>query len=391
MSGVCAIVVAAGRGSRSGAPVNKVLMPLMGRPLLAWSLEAFDRSPQVNQLVLVAADQEQAQMQALTASLRLPCKVVCGGETRQISVYRGLAAAKGAEIALIHDGARPLVSPELIDACVRQVRQKGSAVAGMPVKDTIKRTNGERMVLNTPPRDNLWQVQTPQAFFYRQIFEAHQAAESQGISATDDASLVEAMGQRVYMLPGGYENIKVTTPEDFLLAEALLTRRVGARRAVPRTGLGYDAHRLAEGRALVLGGVTIPWERGLLGHSDADVLTHAVMDAILGASSLGDIGRHFPDTDPAYAGASSVALLEQVRAKVEAQGWRVVHVDATIQAQAPKLAPHIEGMTRNLAAALALTMDAVSIKATTTEGMGFAGRGEGMACQAVATLVGQEA
>lgn len=391
MSGVCAIIVAAGRGSRSGAAVNKVLVPLLGRPLLAWSLEAFDRSPQVDQLVLVAAAQEQDQMRALTAQLRLPCKVVCGGDTRQASVHRGLAAAQGAEIVLIHDGARPLISPALIEACVRQVRQKGSAVAGVPVKDTIKRTNGEGLVLNTPPRDNLWQVQTPQAFFYRQILEAHQAAESQGISATDDASLVEAMGQRVYMLPGSYENLKVTTPEDFVLAGALLANRVGESRAVPRTGLGYDAHRLVEGRPLVLGGVTIPWERGLLGHSDADVLTHAVMDAILGAASLGDIGRHFPDTDPAYAGASSVALLEQVRAKVEARGWRVVHVDATVQAQAPKLAPHIDEMTRNLAAALGLAMDGVSIKATTTEGMGFAGRGEGMACQAAATLIGQEA
>lgn len=384
---VTAIIAAAGSGRRMGREMNKVFLPLAGRPVLARTAAAMAACPEVDGLVVVVAPGEETGAEAvLTASgLGKPWRVVAGGSERQHSVMNALAAVPEAcDYVVVHDGARPLIDPGAISAAIAAARAGGAAGVAVPVKDTIKEVDVGGIIAATPDRSRLWAIQTPQVFAAGLLRQAYAAAAAAGVIATDDAALVERLGAKVIIVPGSYRNLKITTPEDLVMAEALLASE---GENMQRFGIGYDVHRLVEGRRLILGGVDIPHERGLDGHSDADVLLHAIKDALLGAAGLGDIGRHFPDTDATYKGASSLRLLEAVRDKIAAAGWRAYNIDAVVVAEKPKLAPHITAMNANIAAALGLEAGQVNVKATTTEGLGFAGRREGIAVYAVASIV----
>lgn len=383
-----ALIAAGGTGTRMGARTNKLMMPLCGRPVLARTLAVFDGIPGIGHIVVVLhPDLIGTVRESLPAwGIRIPVTLVAGGATRQESVYKGLQAlSEDTSLVAIHDGARPLISADIIERTFEEAGKSGAAAAGIPVIDTLKRVGAQNQIEDTVDRTSLWQVQTPQTFRYDLILAAHREAKASGWSCTDDASLIERTGGTVTMVMGSALNVKITTPEDMQLAQKLL-----AETLTVKTGTGYDAHRLVEDRKLILGGVDIPYERGLLGHSDADVLTHAVMDALLGAAGLGDIGQWFPDSDPAYAGACSLDLLKKVGDAVSGAGYGISHIDSTIIAQAPKVAGHLPRMRANIAGVLGLDEDSVNIKATTTEGMGFTGRGEGIAAQAAATLYKHE-
>ena len=360
-------------------------MPLCGRPLVTYCLDAF-RASSVEEIVLAAPpDAVEAFRRLIAGGPRDRTeKVVAGGATRQESVWAGLRElSAGIDCVLIHDAARPFVRPQLIELCAEAARAHGAAVAALPVTDTLKRANGE-VAREGVDRADLWAAQTPQAFRADLVCEAYRRAQREGRVATDDASLVEAMGHPVRLVMGSPRNMKITYPEDLAFAETLVRAQAGS--APVRCGIGFDLHRLVEGRRLVLGGIEFASPRGLQGHSDADVLTHAVCDALLGAACLGDIGQHFPDTDPQYEGADSIELLRQAAAMVAAAGYRVVNVDAVVVAEAPRIADHVEGMRRRLAEALSITADHVSVKGKTAEGMGIIGAREGIASHAVCTV-----
>lgn len=364
---VTAIIVAAGSSTRMG--FDKLLYPLDGQPVLTRTIHALDAHPMIGQVVVVASAGNIDTIRGFISACTKPAVVVQGGATRAASVRAGLEQATG-EFVAIHDGARPFVSEQLIERTLRAAFETGAAAPAVPVKDTIKRAQGG-FVVETPPRSSLYAVQTPQVFetaSYRRILE-----QTGDDTVTDDCQLFERAGLPVRLVEGEYGNYKITTPED-LKEEPM------------RIGHGYDVHRLVEGRKLILGGVEIPHETGLLGHSDADVLTHAVMDALLGAAALGDIGQHFPDSDPAYKGADSLQLARHVAALLQTHGLRIGNIDATILCQAPKLAPHIPSMRRNLADALGIAVENVSVKATTEEKLGFTGEKLGIAAHAVALL-----
>lgn len=387
-----AVLVAAGNSTRMGkletpgGSQNKVFALLWGKPVLRYSLEVLEEMDCIREIVVVCREQEQAQAQALLQGLKTPGQVVLGGEERQDSVLAGIAAlGEGCDYFLIHDGARPLVTREVAERVCQDALAYGAAAAAVPVKDTYKLEEGG-FVTQTPPRDRLKAVQTPQAFHRKQYLGGVEQAAREGKTYTDDCQLMESIGIPVYLSLGDYENSKVTTPEDWIFAQGILEKRKGNRRMQPRIGHGYDVHRLVEGRALIVGGVTIPYALGLLGHSDADVLCHAISDALLGAAGLGDIGKLFPDSDPVYAGISSIFLLEKVKEAVERQGYAIGNVDATLVAQAPKIAPYIPEMTACIAKACGVAPGQISIKATTEEGLGFTGAGEGMAATAVCLL-----
>ena len=366
-----AILVAAGASRRMGFDKLSYRLP-DGRTVLETSCAALAAHPAVRQVVLVAGA-NRPECERIAAACPKPCCVVDGGETRADSVRNGLAVAEGALVA-IHDAARPFVSRAVITAALEAAARTGAAAPAVPVKDTIKVAQGGRVV-STPDRAMLYAVQTPQCFSrekYRQALAC--VTGEQARQVTDDCSLFELAGMPVELTAGDYGNYKITTPDDLKKEKTM------------RIGHGYDVHRLVEDRKLILGGVEIPYEKGLLGHSDADVLLHAVMDAVLGAAALGDIGRHFPDTDPAYRGADSLALTRAVAALIREHGYTVGNIDATILCQKPKLAPYIEEMRRNIAAAFGVAADAVSVKATTEEHLGFTGEGLGIAAHAVALL-----
>lgn len=382
-TGNYAVVVAAGRGVRMGAAVNKVLLPLCGEPVIRHAVRAFCEADEIDGVVVVASADETEQMRAALCGLEKVCAIVPGGSTRQESVKNGLdALPKEARIALVHDGARPLISRELIARCIRQTEDCGSAVVCTPVTDTVK-VEKDGCVVRTLDRSQLRAVQTPQCFFAGELKAAYEAAARDGVSVTDDASVMEHAGHSVHLLESSEVNFKLTTPEDLRRAEDIIGERKFMQR-LPRTGFGYDVHKLASGRRLILCGKEIPWEKGLDGHSDADVAVHALMDALLGAACLGDIGRLYPDNDPAFEGADSMKLLADVLRRVKDAGYAVVHADVTIVAQKPKLMPYMDEMRRNLENAMAGAQ--VNVKATTTEHLGFEGRGEGISAQAVATI-----
>jgi len=340
-------------------------------------------SPEVGRIVVVvgALDVDRARVLLMQHGVRNVTAVVPGGAHRQDSVFAGLSHLGEAPVAVVHDGARPLVPPDVVTAVIQAAAEAGAASAGLPVRETVKLVDGAD-ARQTLDRDRLWVAHTPQAFRTALLREAHHRAKAEGFYGTDDAVLVERLGYAVRMVEDSPRNLKVTVPADLDLAEAY-----AGQRQIVRTGIGYDAHRLALGRLLRVGGVEIPWPRGLAGHSDADVLAHAIMDALLGGAGLGDLGRHFPPGDPAFRGADSIELLRRVAAMAAGAGWRVVHVDSTVLAEAPRLAPYIPQMRERLAAALGVDSSAVNVKATTTEGMGAIGRGEGIAAHAVATLI----
>ncbi len=380
-----AVIVAAGRGERLGKPLSKAFVPIAGVPMLLHAVQRVVRSPAVDRVIVVVRGADVGRAQALLAESGAPkiAAVVAGGAHRQESVLAGLVHTGGAPVSVIHDGARPLVTPEVVTAVVQAAAETGAASAGVPVHETVKLMDG-RDASQTLDRDRLWIARTPQAFHTGLLVEAHHRARADGFLGTDDAGLVERLGHKVRMVEDAAQNLKITVPGDLEVAEMYLGRE---RVPAVRTGIGYDAHRLVMGRALRLGGVEIPSPRGLAGHSDADVLAHAVMDALLGAAGLGDLGTHFPPGDPAYKDADSIDLLRRVVGKVTAAGWRVVHVDSVVLAETPRLAPHFAQMQQRLAAAMGVEPSAINIKATTNEGMGAIGRGEGIAAHAVATLV----
>ena len=384
-----AVVVAAGRGRRAGLSMNKALYPLAGKSVLRRSLDALAACGLIEGAVLVLSPQDQAAYRDLVAregESPLVKALAEGGETRQQSVYNGLKALPDqVELAAIHDAARPLVPEAVVRQAVMDAARLGSGVAAAAVTDTVKQVDAQGRAVRTLERDALRTVQTPQVFRRAEILQAHERALAEGFSATDDAALMEKYFGPVHLslCPGSGANPKLTTQEDLRQMEGMMFREI-------RVGHGFDAHRLAPGRALVLGGVPIPWDKGLEGHSDADVAVHALMDALLGAAGLGDIGGMFPDTDPQTQGISSMALLDQVVRRLEAEGFRPLNCDLTILAQRPKLAPYIEAMRKNLAQALGLDKTKVNVKATTTEGMGYEGRGEGISAHAVALIGGKD-
>jgi len=403
---VSAIIAAGGRGRRLGAGVPKQLLDLGGRPMLEWSLDAFLSCGRITDLVVVVPPD---WIDAPPACLRHErIRLVPGGERRQDSVANGFAAVpEAADIVLIHDAARPLVDTATIDAAIDAAIEAGAAIVALPARDTIKWSSGisstgaasptgegERTVECTLPRERVYLAQTPQAF-RREVLRAAVQLGLSGVEATDEAALAERAGYAVRLVEGSVRNIKVTTADDLVVAEALVNAEssgAGARTAgAPgqptfRIGSGYDVHRLAEGRRLILGGVEIPSDRGLSGHSDADALCHAVTDAVLGAVSLGDIGAHFPDTDERWRGASSIAMLRHAVALAAGRGFRLVNVDATIVVERPKLGPYRAAMAASLAQALDLHGSAVSVKAKTNEGLDAIGRGEALAVYAIALL-----
>ncbi len=375
-----AVIVAAGSATRMQG-IDKMLVPLAGVPVVLRSVRALAASDCIDSLVIVTRTECMETLRTLCAEVSKPVTVVAGGASRPESVLAGLAALpEGTELAAIHDGARPLVTQAVIAEAVEAAERCGAAAPAVPVHDTIKQAeNG--LVRATPERKTLFAVQTPQVFDVKLLKTVLRAAMERGIALTDDCSAVEAAGKPVVLTQGCEENLKITTPVDLTLAEAILKRR-----KTMRIGHGYDVHRLTEGRRLILGGVEIPFERGLDGHSDADVLVHALMDALLGAAGLRDIGVLFPDNDPAYKNISSMLLLDRVMLTLEHAGYAVGNVDVTVLAQRPKLKDYIPVMRENLARAMKIPLDCVNIKATTEEGLGFTGSGEGIACHAVSLL-----
>ena len=381
---ISAVLVAAGASTRMG--FDKLSVDLGGETVLHRSIRAFAQCPQVDEIVLVAG-KNRAFVEAQAADCKKPVQIVTGGATRAESAKNGVLAARGTLVA-VHDAARPFVSAAVIEAVLDAAKQCGAAAPAVPVKDTIKqavRGDGKTVpagcrVENTPDRSTLYAVQTPQCFDRAQYLAALEELDAEKARlVTDDCSLFELTGRPVQLTQGDYANRKITTRED-------LPRPAPKEETKMRIGHGYDVHCLVEGRRLILGGVEIPFEKGLLGHSDADVLTHAVMDAVLGAAALGDIGQHFPDNDPAYAGADSLKLAQHVARILSEHGYGIGNIDATLLCQRPKLAPHIPAMRANLAEAFGLPVDAVSVKATTEEHLGFTGEGLGIAAHAVALI-----
>ena len=388
----CFLVVAAGRGARAGAGGPKQYRELAGRQVLTRTLDAIlGAAPGASARVVIHADDfdlYQAAIAPLDAALRQRIGApVVGGDTRQDSVYNGLEAlaAEGfgeTAAVLIHDAARPFVTPELIERSLAAA-QKGAGVPGVAVIDTIKQTAEDGRIVDTPERATLRAVQTPQVFRFGLILAAHRAARAEGArNLTDDGAVAEWAGNCVFVFPGETENVKLTTAEDFLRAEAKLLSDLPDI----RTGQGFDVHAFGEGDHVWLGGVQVPHDHGLVGHSDADVLLHAITDAVLGAIADGDIGSHFPPSDPQWRGASSDRFLRHAVSLVAAKGGRIAHIDATIMCERPKVGPHRDAIRARIAEIMQLPLDRVAVKATTTERLGFTGRQEGMAALAMATV-----
>ena len=407
-----AIIVAAGSSGRMGEGRNKIFESFGGKTVIRHTLLAFEASALVGSIVLVCRAEDMAAMERECAGIGKSVNVTAGGSSRQESVSRGLEAMRlsgpAKDYCVIHDGARPLITAKLIDSVCRDAVKYGASAAAVPAKDTYKVVDREGFIINTPDRSSLMAVQTPQVFRLEEYGRAIESAIQNKLDFTDDCQAMEHAGVPVHMTPGDYKNIKITTPEDLLMAEAITeasradvrTSQRSERCAAEakggelhreinfRIGQGYDVHRLVRGRRLILCGVEIPYEMGLDGHSDADAAAHALTDAILGAAAMGDIGRHFPDTDPAFKNADSLELLRQTVLKVMERGYFVGNIDITIVAQRPKLMDYIPRMRRNIAKACSVAIDAVSVKATTEEGLGVSGEGKGIAAYAVCFLKG---
>ena len=388
---VAAIIAAGGRGQRLGADRPKQLLLVGGRTILQRSVEAFVASGRIDEIVVAVTPEVAADPPAYLRATTKPLVVVAGGERRQDSVALGFdAISGGADVVVVHDAARPFVSADLIARTIDAAIESGVAIPALAARDTIKEVTGAdprgRFVTRTLPRESIVFVQTPQAFRPDILREAIRLGRA-GVDVTDEASLAERAGHAVRVIEGDPRNIKITTPEDLEVARGLVAESETRDAAgSTRIGTGYDVHRLVAGRRLVLGGVVIPFALGLDGHSDADVLCHAVTDAILGAAAEGDIGRLFPDTDDRWKGASSLDLLARAVDLVRSKGYRAGNVDAVVMAERPRLAPHVDEITARLAATLGIPPDCVSVKGKTNEGLGEIGRGEAIAVHAVALL-----
>lgn len=396
MPGVAALIVAAGRGHRVGGPLPKQYQDLVGRPVLHHTLRALGAHPRVD-LVQVVIHADDATLYERAAS-DLPEEVVNkllppvpGGALRQDSVRRGLEdlVKRAPALVLIHDGARPLVSTAVIDRTLDALTQADGAIAAVRVSDTLKREAEGARIAGTLDRKGLWRAQTPQGFRFAAILAAHRAAAS-GPELTDDAQVAERAGLAVMLVEGEEANLKITTPEDFRRAALAVGGSAGEIAMIafePRTGTGFDVHRFGPGDHVMLCGVRVPHETGVLAHSDGDVGLHALVDAILGALGAGDIGSHFPPSDPKWRNADSGLFVRHAAGLVRQRGATISHVDVTMICERPKVGPHRAAMVERLADLLGVTPDRVSVKATTTEQLGFTGRREGLAAQAVATLL----
>lgn len=384
---ISCILLAAGAGKRMQSKANKMFLQLGPYSVLQWNLIHMSEGSGIDEIIIVVAAGEEAQVKAQYETVKTrvsqPVKIVLGGKERQDSVMRGTeAVAETAQIILVHDGARPMAKGALFKAVSEKALEVGAAVAAVPSVDTIKQVSSEGLVEATLPRQTLYAVQTPQGFRRDVLLGAQAYAKDTGFLGTDDTSLVEHWGKPVAIVPSEYSNFKITTPEDIIKAKHCL----GVIEPMMRVGFGYDVHRFKEGRPCILGGVTIDSPIGPDGHSDADVLLHALMDALLGAAGLPDIGYWFPPEDEAFKGASSMELLSQVVLRLQQNGFKAYNVDIMVIAESPKLKPHIEAMKANIAKVLGITPDFVSVKATTHEKLGAFGRKEGLAVQAVATI-----
>ncbi|MGH7049994.1 MAG: 2-C-methyl-D-erythritol 4-phosphate cytidylyltransferase [Acetobacteraceae bacterium] len=383
---IAALLLAAGTGSRFGAVTPKQFLPLLGRPVIRHAAEALAAHVAFLQPVGAAAPIDAA----LAGLPHLPA--VPGGATRQVSVRAGLEALAphAPAIVLVHDAARPQIPPGTIPALLAALEKAPGAIPALAVTDTLKRSGPTGAIEETVPRAGLWRAQTPQAFHFETLLRLHRAAGNNG--ATDDAALLEAAGLAVALVAGSEDNIKITIPDDLsrltrLLAPILVPSALVPSGLVPRTGLGFDVHAFAPNRRLVLCGVEIPHDLGLAGHSDADVGIHALCDAIYGALAEGDIGRHFPPSEAAWKNADSARFLTHAAARISARGGLLGNADLTLICERPKIAPHATAMATRLAALLGVAPDRISVKATTTERLGFTGRSEGIAAQALATVL----
>jgi 2-C-methyl-D-erythritol 4-phosphate cytidylyltransferase / 2-C-methyl-D-erythritol 2,4-cyclodiphosphate synthase len=378
-----ALIVAGGRGRRFGGPLPKQYALLGARPVLSHTLAALRAAPGIGRMRVVIAPGDELHYQASAAGFDLPAPVL-GGSSRQQSVLNGLEALvpESPDLVAIHDAARPFVRPIDIAACLEAVAMAGvdGAILGVPLLDTLKRVEEGGIVSETLPRRDLWRAQTPQVFRFAALLKAHRAAAAlagtEVTALTDDAAVAERAGLRIVMVPGSEDNRKITTAEDLQQLSTMETR----------AALGFDVHGFAPGRAVVLGGISIPHSQSLSGHSDADVALHALTDAVLGAIGAGDIGTHFPPSDPQWRGLSSDRFLRHAVRLLAERGGRIVHLDLTLICEAPHIGPHRQAMTDSIARIAGIGSDRVSVKATTTEGLGFTGRREGIAAQAVATI-----
>ena len=374
------IIVAAGRGERLGGGVPKQLLDLGGRSMLQRSVAAFDDCAAVSALVVVLPPDLVNDGSALVGATKHPCQWVAGGERRQDSVKHGVDALPDVTVVLIHDAARPFADQPLIERVIAAASRTGAAIPAVPARDTVKRAREDRLLVEaTIPRELIWLAQTPQGFRRDVLDEAVKLGVS-GVLATDEAMLVEMAGHPVEIVPGDDRNVKITTPDDLDSARRGLA-------GVPRVGSGYDLHRLVPGRPLVLAGVTLPFDLGPLGHSDGDVVCHALTDAIFGAAGVGDIGVHFPNTDDRWKGAPGLDLLARAVAIVGARGWRPSSADVTVILERPKVSPHVDAIRAALAGVLGVDVSHISVKGKTNEGVDAVGRGEAIAAHAVAVLV----
>jgi 2-C-methyl-D-erythritol 4-phosphate cytidylyltransferase / 2-C-methyl-D-erythritol 2,4-cyclodiphosphate synthase len=388
---VTAIIAAGGTGLRLGAGVPKQLLDLGGMSMLRRSVEAFAGHPHVDD-VIVALPPELVDAPPLELGDGLDFRAVAGGSRRQDSVANAFAAIdRETTVVLVHDAARPFVTAELITRAIAAAAEHGAAIVAQPVSDTVKRVRREGTacaVVETIPRESIFLAQTPQAFRVDVLKKAI-ALGASGIEATDEAVLAERAGHTVHVVESDARNMKITTADDLTEARRRFDNQP-TRIMAERVGTAYDLHRLVEGRPLILGGVTIPAQRGALGHSDADVVCHVATDAILGAASLGDIGRHFPDSDQRWKGASSLDLLRRAVAMVHTAGFRVVNLDVVVILEQPKIAPHLDEIRAELAHALEILVERVSVKGKTNEGVDAVGRGEAIAAHAVALLAARQ-
>ena len=394
---VAGIVVAAGRGTRMNG-VKKQFVELGGYPMVVHALRAFESCGIVSSVVVVVPKEDVEYARDLIVrryGLHKVTKVIPGGELRQNSVYLGLQGIpEGFEYVVIHDAARPAVTPELIERVVRGAERTGACAPGIRMTDTLRRVSDQGIGEEVVSRDRLWRIQTPQAFRRDVIMKAHEEALRRGITATDDSALVDALGIPVVICEGAETNLKVTTPEDLELMRAILAScreppgdsHHEASQPALRAGIGYDVHRTSPGNGVTLAGVFIPCDIRLIGHSDADVICHGIMDALLGALGERDIGHHFPPGDDAYRDACSLEMLQEVGRLAAVRGYRVLNVDVMLNAEKPRIGKYVDRMKENVASALKIQPGDVGIKATTSEGLGFAGRGEGICCWAIVLL-----
>ncbi len=379
---VAALIVAAGRGSRAGPGAPKQYRQLAGEPVLRRTLMAFSSHPQISSVLTVIHEDDREAFEIAADGLPKLLPACTGGATRQASVRAGLETLSAAapDYVLIHDGARPLVSAQLISECISALSVHEGELAAIAVTDTLRRATPEGRTGETLDRSGLWRAQTPQAFRFKTILEAHRQASGQDY--TDDVAVASAAGVEMAMLEGDEDNIKITSAEDLKRAERILTSTLDVR-----TGTGFDVHRFGPGDHVWLCGVKVPHEQGLVGHSDADAGLHAITDAVLGAIGAGDIGQHFPPSDPKWKGASSDIFLAHAVELAREAGAQISNIDLTLICERPKIGPHVLAMRQRIAEIIGADMARGSVKATTTEGLGFTGRGEGIAAQALATLL----